>query len=97
MLEEYPNLYADLSAINIPLRARILDDLKDQKQIHDKLMFGTDFPVPFSAYLTYGNTIKRKIEIEKIENPLDRYIELFDNYFDHDSSIYTNYKKLNII
>ncbi|MGE4509807.1 MAG: amidohydrolase family protein, partial [Sulfurimonadaceae bacterium] len=52
MLEHYPNLYADISALLTPVRAKVLRHLSLQKHIHPKLLFGTDFPVPFSTFFT---------------------------------------------
>lgn len=95
MLKTYPNLYADLSAIIIPLRSRVLIDLKEQKDIHGQLLFGTDYPVPFSPHYTYDISFKNKNLLNKIENPLDRYIETLGNYFDiENSDIWYNYNKI---
>ena len=47
MLAQHENLYADISAILAPLRARALRHLSQQHQVHEKILFGTDYPVPF--------------------------------------------------
>lgn len=95
-LEKYDNVYADLSAIIILFRAKIVEDLAlNQKQIHHKLLFGTDFPVPFSILFSYNSLgLKKRLEFEKIQNPLDRYVSFFNEYFDESSPIYTNWQKL---
>lgn len=95
-LEKYENVYADLSAIIAFFRAKIVEDLaKNQKQIHHKLLFATDFPVPFSLAFSYNSLgLKRRLELEKIANPLDRYMAFFNEYFGENSPIYSNYKKL---
>lgn len=95
-LEKHENVYADLSAIIAFFRTKVVEDLaKNQKHIHDKLLFGTDYPVPYSIMLSYNSLgFKERLDLEKIENPLDRYIEFFNKYFEEDSCIYTNWEKL---
>lgn len=95
-LEKNDNVYADLSAMIAFFRTKIVEDLaKNQKHIHDKILFGTDYPVPYSILFSHNSLgLKRRLELEKIQNPLDRYIEFFNEYFEEDSSIYTNWKKL---
>ncbi len=95
-LEKHDNVYADLSAMIMNFRAKIIEDLaKNQKQIHKKLLFATDYPVPFTPLLSYHSLgLKKRLELEKIENPLDRNVEFFNQYFDEDSVIYTNWQKL---
>ncbi|PLY06468.1 MAG: mannonate dehydratase [Arcobacter sp.] len=95
-LEKHENVYADLSAMVMNFRSKIIEDLaKNQSQIHDKLLFGTDYPVPFSPMFSYHSLgLKKRRELEKIQNPLDRNVEFFNQYFDEDSCIYTNWQKL---
>jgi uncharacterized protein len=95
-LETHENVYADLSAMVMNVRAKVIGDLaKNQPQIHDKLLFGTDFPVPFTILFSFHSLgLKKRKELEKIINPLDRNIEFFNQYFEKDSCIYTNWKKL---
>ncbi len=95
-LQNHENVYADLSAMIINIRAKVIEDLaKNQSQIHDKLLFGTDFPVPFSILFSHHSLgLKKRRELEKIENPLDRNVEFFNQYFDENSCIYTNWQKL---
>lgn len=95
-LEKNENVYADLSAMVLNFRAKIIEDLaKNQSQIHDKLLFGTDYPVPFSPMFSYHSLgWKERRELEAVQNPLDRNIEFFNKYFEEDSKIYTNWQKL---
>jgi predicted TIM-barrel fold metal-dependent hydrolase len=95
MLRTYPNLYADISAILSPLKARVLRHLSKQYPIHQKILFGTDYPVPFSVTLsTLDLSWHRKIEINNIPNPFDRYMSVILEYFSGDSEIFTNYQKV---
>lgn len=95
MLSIWENLYADLSAILSPLRSKVLRHLSMQKVIHHKLLFGTDYPVPFQVKInTHGLPASRINKIAKIQNPFDRYVSVILEYFPEDSPIYTNYKKV---
>ncbi len=47
-LRAHDNLYADLAAILAPLRARALRHLAAQIDVHERILFGTDYPVPFA-------------------------------------------------
>ncbi|MEA3355273.1 MAG: amidohydrolase family protein [Patescibacteria group bacterium] len=95
MLKTYPNLYADVSAIVNPVRARTLNHLSQQKHIHHKLLFGTDFPLPVFVRLnTLEIDSKTKKKIAKIKNPFDKYIEIITYFFQENNPIFTNYKKI---
>jgi len=95
MLDRHDNLYADISAILIPLRARALPHLAKQKQIHHKIVFGTDYPVPFLVrFNTHGLSRQDSLRIANIDNPFDRYISVILKFFPEESLIYRNYCKL---
>ncbi|MES9993306.1 MAG: amidohydrolase family protein [Candidatus Thiodiazotropha sp.] len=95
MLTQYQNLYADISAILAPLRARALRHLSEQKQVHEKILFGTDYPVPFSVRLnSFDLNSATRRRIAQVENPFDRYTAVILEYFPADSAIYRNYQKL---
>jgi predicted TIM-barrel fold metal-dependent hydrolase len=95
MLERYEHLYADISALLTPVRAKVLRHLSEQKSIHEKLLFGTDYPVPFTSVLnSYDLSYKKRFEISKVKNPLDRYTKTILEYFDKDSPVFSNYKKI---
>ncbi len=95
MLQTHTNLYADISALLTPVRAKVLRHLSQQNDVHDKLLFGTDYPVPFSTVLnTYDLPYKKRFELSSIQNPLDRYAKTMLEYFTKNSPIYSNYKKL---
>ena len=95
MLEQHPNLYADISAILAPMRARALRHLSQQTQVHEKILFGTDYPVPFTVGMnSYDLPKEQRNVIGKIANPFDRYTAAVLEYFQSDSQIYSNYNKL---
>lgn len=95
MLETHDNLYADLSAMLIPLRARALAHLAEQQQVHHKILFGTDYPVPFTIHFnTHGIPSADARRIAQIANPFDRYVEALMQFFPESHPLYTNYKKI---
>lgn len=95
LLAEHDNLYGDISAILSPMRARALRHLSEQTEIHPKLLFGTDYPVPFSIGVnSYDMERGMRREINGIENPFDRYAQAMLYYFPEESPIYSNYRKI---
>ncbi len=94
-LEERPNLYADLASMLVPLRARALPHLAGQGQVHHKLLFATDYPVPFTVGLnTHGLPREPVRRIAAIENPFDRYAAVLLEFFPPDSPLWRNHRKL---
>ncbi|WP_260292402.1 amidohydrolase family protein [Sedimenticola hydrogenitrophicus] len=95
MLKAHPNLYADISAILAPMRARALRHLSEQTDVHHKLLFGTDYPVPFTVrFNSYDLPKQRRKRIGLVGNPFDRYIAALHDYFPSGNPLYTNYTKL---
>lgn len=95
MLKSHHNLYADIAAILAPLRARALRHLSEQTEVHHKILFGTDYPVPFSIQRnSYDLDRDRRGQIDAITNPFDRYAAAILEYFPAQSPIYSNYQKL---
>ena len=94
-LANEPNLYADLAAILAPLRARALRHLSKQRHIHHKLLYASDYPVPFaSVWNSYDLPLTERRRLARIANPFDRYAETLLNYFPESSPLYTNHAKL---
>ena len=95
MLEKHPNLYADISAMITPVRARQLRHLSQQTHIHHKLLFGTDFPVPFNIRYNTLDLPKQTLKtIAAIKNPFDRYTAVMIAFFGEDNTLFSNYKQL---
>ncbi len=95
MLKKHSNLYADISALLTPIRAKVLPHLVKQKDIHDKLLYGSDYPVPYSTLInSYDIPYKKRFDLRKIKNPHDRYIGIVKEYFKEGHQIFTNYKKI---
>ncbi len=95
MLAAHDNLYADVSAILAPLRARALRHLSQQTEVAHKILFGTDYPVPFSIrYNSYDLSGERRRAIVGIVNPFDRYAAVMLEYFPADHPLYVNHEKV---
>ncbi len=95
MLQTYEHLYADISAILTPVRAKVLRHLSMQKEVHHKLLFGTDYPVPFTIFLnSYDLSLWKRLRIVVEKNAFDRYAKAILEYFPKESMIYTNYQKI---
>jgi predicted TIM-barrel fold metal-dependent hydrolase len=95
MLRRHNNLYADISAILSPFRARALRHLSEQHDVHPKILFGSDYPVPFTIrFNSYDLPTERRREINAIKNPFDRYITAMLEYFPAGNPIYSNYTKV---
>lgn len=80
LLEEFPNLYGDISALTQINRkwhlARML-----KKGISERLLYGTDMPLPNTISVTpYAFPIKlsprRMVELSRIANPWDQDVAL---------------------
>ncbi len=94
-LRRHPNLYADIAAILAPLRARALRHLAAQRDIHHKLLFATDYPVPFPVrFNSYDLPPATKRALSAVKNPFDRYTAVMLRYFPEDSPIYSNHSKV---
>jgi hypothetical protein len=53
-VRRYPRFYLDASALTLPNRAGMLFLLRRHPEIHERLLFGTDYPVPVFAYPALG-------------------------------------------
>lgn len=94
-LATHENLYADISAILVPMRARALRHLSEQKALHRKILFGTDYPVPFTIqFNAYDLSWSTRCRINRIANPFDRYAAAVLEYFPPESPIYDNYRQV---
>jgi hypothetical protein len=48
LMDEFPGLYADTSALNSPIRSGVLKQVKESGRL-DRFLHGSDFPVPVGA------------------------------------------------
>jgi len=53
-IRRYPHFYLDASALTLPNRAGMLFVLRRHPEIQERLIFGTDYPVPVLSYPSIG-------------------------------------------
>lgn len=68
----YPRFYADISALTLPNRVKMLLLLREHPEIHDRLLFGTDYPLSVFHLPVWG----------RIERSAWRDIVTTNNRFD---------------
>lgn len=75
MMRDHPRLYADLSALNLPVRSSGFVRALREESIHDRLVHGSDFPVPvFPAWTAFRGAFSRATarSLSAIPNLLER-------------------------
>jgi predicted TIM-barrel fold metal-dependent hydrolase len=71
--KSYPNFYADISALTLPNRLRMLFHLRRHPEIHDRLLFGTDYPLSVMHVAAWGRTALHALrKIIRTTNRFDR-------------------------
>ncbi|HBA86797.1 MAG TPA: metal-dependent hydrolase [Geobacter sp.] len=81
LCREFPNLYADISALTQVNRLGHLQRLMKHRELHGRLLYGTDMPLlntpivsPF--YFPWRLSPRRMLAISLISNPWDRDVEI---------------------
>lgn len=74
-VKRYPNFYADISALTHPNRFRMLLYLRRLPEVHKRLLFGTDYPLPVFHFPCWGRVgIRALREMIRIKNRFDRQV-----------------------
>ena len=78
---EYPNLYADISALTQLNRPGHLTRLLAHRELHGRLLYGTDMPLPDTGIVStlaflHRLSPRRLWAISRIDNPWDRDVAL---------------------
>lgn len=69
----YANFYADISALTLPNRLRMLLHLRRHPEIHDRLLFGTDYPLSVTHVAAWGRVgLLALRNIVRMKNRFDR-------------------------
>jgi predicted TIM-barrel fold metal-dependent hydrolase len=77
MFRNWPNLYADTSALTLVTRWRALVRLAERTDLHARLVHGSDFPLPPATTLFLGSVpLRGWWSAWKRENPLRRDFEI---------------------
>ena len=71
----YPHFYADVSALTLPNRLRMLLHLRHHPEIHHRLLFGTDYPLPVFHVAAWGRVGPRMLrDTIRTKNRFDRQV-----------------------
>lgn len=77
LVQHYPNFYADISALTLPNRFRMLLHLRKYPEIHERLLFGTDYPLSVFHIAAWGRvafgTLRKMMQTK---NRFDRQVEV---------------------
>jgi predicted TIM-barrel fold metal-dependent hydrolase len=69
----YPNFYADISALTLPNRFGMLLHLRRHTEIHDRLLFGTDYPLSVTHVAAWGRVgLAALRDMIRMRNRFDR-------------------------
>ena len=103
LFPEYPNLYADISSLTQLNKLWYLPKVLDHSEIHDRLLYGTDYPLIETSllgvdlvspwYFPFRLGWTHLTQISRIENPWDRDLEL-KNALGFGQEIFTRPAKL---
>jgi uncharacterized protein len=75
--KHYSNFYADISALTLPNRQRMLFHLRHYPEIHDRLLFGTDYPLSVFHLPAWGRVALGTLyDIVRTRNRFDRQISV---------------------
>ncbi len=73
----YPHFYADISALTLPNRMRMLLLLRHYPEIHERLLFGTDYPLSVFHVAAWGRVaIGTLLKMIRTKNRFDRQVEV---------------------
>jgi uncharacterized protein len=77
LVKRYPHFYTDVSALTLPNRMRMLLHLRHYPEIHQRLLFGTDYPlsvfhIPAWGRVPFGTLWK----IIRTTNRFDRQVKV---------------------
>ena len=75
LAKRYPNFYADISALTLPNRMRMLLHLRHYPEIHERLLFGTDYPLSVFHVAAWGRVAFGALrDIIRTKNRFDRQV-----------------------
>jgi uncharacterized protein len=74
-VQRYPNFYADISALTLPNRVQMLLHLRRYPEIHERLLFGTDYPLSVFHLAAWGRVALGTLyDIVHTKNRFDRQV-----------------------
>lgn len=79
LVQRYPHFYADISALTLPNRLRMLLHLRKYPEVHERLLFGTDYPLPVFHVAAWGRVVIGRLRtLMATKNRFDRQVEVCD-------------------
>jgi hypothetical protein len=77
LMRSYPNFYVDSSALTLPVRVATLFKMRRYPEVHQRLVFGTDYPLPCLSYPCLGAfALGKFIETRRATNRFDRQVQV---------------------
>jgi len=77
LVQRYPNFYADISALTLPNRFRMLLHLRQYPEVHERLLFGTDYPLSVFHLAAWGRVAFGTLrKMMNTKNRFDRQVEV---------------------
>ena len=76
LAHNYTNFYSDISALSLPNRLGMLFRLRRHPELHNRLIFGTDYPLPVFRWASYGRLGFRAMKELGTKNRFDRQYAL---------------------
>ncbi len=74
-VKSYPHFYADISALTLPNRFKMLFHLRRHPEIHERLLFGTDYPLSVFHLPVWGRvTLGTLRDLVRTKNRFDRQV-----------------------
>jgi hypothetical protein len=75
--KRYSNFYADISALTLPNRLRMLLHLRKHPEVQDRLLFGTDYPLSVFHLAAWGRVGPGAMwKLIRTSNRFDRQVEV---------------------
>ncbi len=79
LTRKYPNFYWDASALTLQNRVGMLLKIRNHPELHSRMVFGTDYPLPCYAYpALLAGKLSGYIELLRTSNPFDRHHRLLE-------------------
>ena len=73
----YPHFYADISALTLPNRLKMLLHLRQHPELYERLLFGTDYPLSVFHLAAWGRVGWGALrEMIRTKNRFDRQVEV---------------------
>ena len=76
-VRRYPHFYADISALTLPNRFRMLLHLRTHPELQGRLLFGTDYPLSVFHLAAWGRVdLGNLLRMIQTKNRFDRQVEV---------------------